>query len=1090
METINEQIYEYLLHEDKPVTVPEVSTNEKFKGVPAGVVGKGLLSICGEGLANYYMEDGKIFFSTDLSVGRGTIGSQCFTSNLTSIFSTLFGGETSSAPEAETVAFPKVGDSATDAALEAIEFSTILKGKDFEIAFPQSKTIKTVSDSEHEFVVSYKDLPVALMTTNANTIDGDISEKFGRALLSKLYMHSLEKQYMCLSFPEKYNGDHAFAYYLPAAPASFAFVARPDGVHFLRIEWKFDKGLPSKRIVCKLFERWLSTYRYFGRKQYVNILPFDREELLKEKATPEIEQQIIDGFGNNLIELNRLIEMIKSSVDFDEAADRPTIRLYRVRKLLQEAAEQTDAIITQATNVITHYKTAKASNAFLNQLYHLSIATLNTAPTIAATVKAKVSNTPYYSATDIAFANTSTQEYLVHGFPKQYLDSLEMITTQIMTTHVFDAEEQEGAKAYYKNAKAAYEFVKKPPVYYPDYIFEGNMIAAYLGHDEEIVIPDFVTSIGAYAFQKAKELKKVTLGENVTAILFCPFEECSALRTLKVLGDILVIQGSFMSFGSSKLVVQGYANSNIEKHCKQNHISFEPIREDSLDCVIQLEKSKYDVYQGFALPRIVGYKTMQDLTASDRKKVASDENTSHLQYGMVPADKEFADYKDVIFSFTVIGDPVDLDEGGIQIAKEIESNYSLPTLHGVYRTVKADNGKVLVRYDTTKESNDNGVHWATYVVVIAREKKLVIAQVFFNGDFSQRQQQYALDKWASQILTGNSYKEKQRNPLESQSKPGSKQSVPTAKCANRETAHPKDQHSRNAAAKAKEELDFLMQVSMKKATKEAVEKTDAQNNAAIKADFERQRKALLSKQASLSAELSQQGLFAFGAKKELRNQITALTAQMEKLSLILQTIFSGGTSDSTYICCLMCRHPNQWMTISEIVEGDKRLKGSHTSAYVRSQTEKGLFLRTDIDGHAKFQLALYPAAVEYVAVPSEAELKAACLSAIVEKECIAVQGEPSYDSVLHTIQQQILDNQWKERKTPDTIVANQEVEELMDRILCAVSGTSLTISEIQESDPILQFLPRTRIATLARGLIAEGKLEKTEMQQKAYFSAI
>ncbi|MEG0493962.1 MAG: hypothetical protein RR696_12265 [Clostridia bacterium] len=40
METINEQIYEYLLHEDKPVTVPEVSTNEKFKGVPAGVVGK------------------------------------------------------------------------------------------------------------------------------------------------------------------------------------------------------------------------------------------------------------------------------------------------------------------------------------------------------------------------------------------------------------------------------------------------------------------------------------------------------------------------------------------------------------------------------------------------------------------------------------------------------------------------------------------------------------------------------------------------------------------------------------------------------------------------------------------------------------------------------------------------------------------------------------------------------------------------------------------------------------------------------------------------------------------------------------------
>ena len=69
---------------------------------------------------------------------------------------------------------------------------------------------------------------------------------------------------------------------------------------------------------------------------------------------------------------------------------------------------------------------------------------------------------------------------------------------------------------------------------------------------------------------------------------------------------------------------------------------------------------------------------------------------------MVPTDKSFAEYKDVNFSVTVVQDPLDVPQGGIQIAEEIEQRFNQPTLHGVYRTVKADKGKVLVRYDTTR----------------------------------------------------------------------------------------------------------------------------------------------------------------------------------------------------------------------------------------------------------------------------------------------------------------------------------------------------------------------------------------------------
>ena len=58
MKTLTEQLYEYLLKEGNPVTVIDAIKNESFASVPPMVVGKGLLTICGEGLANYFMKDG------------------------------------------------------------------------------------------------------------------------------------------------------------------------------------------------------------------------------------------------------------------------------------------------------------------------------------------------------------------------------------------------------------------------------------------------------------------------------------------------------------------------------------------------------------------------------------------------------------------------------------------------------------------------------------------------------------------------------------------------------------------------------------------------------------------------------------------------------------------------------------------------------------------------------------------------------------------------------------------------------------------------------------------------------------------------
>lgn len=46
----------------------------------------------------------------------------------------------------------------------------------------------------------------------------------------------------------------------------------------------------------------------------------------------------------------------------------------------------------------------------------------------------------------------------------------------------------------------------------------------------------------------------------------------------------------------------------------------------------------------------------------------------------------------------------------------------------------------------------------------------MIMQIFFNGDYSHRQQQFAIDKWAGQILTEKSYKDKQKKLQEELSK--------------------------------------------------------------------------------------------------------------------------------------------------------------------------------------------------------------------------------------------------------------------------------------------------------------------------------
>ena len=893
MKTLTEQLYEYLLKEGNPMTVIDVIKNESFTNVPPMVIGKGLLTICGEGLANYFMKDGKMYFTTDLSVGRGPIGSQSNMGNLTGALSALFGGasgDMSSFLGNMTKAFPDVGDSETDALIEAISFTAKAKGDDFEIAFPADPSEELESDGDHEFVAVYENLPIASMTTKVNVVDGDFSEKAMKATIRGLCMNYIKKLYKCLDAPEEYANDNATAFYLPASPNCFAFVARPDGIHVLRIDWNFENGLPSKKVVFKFFERWLNTYKYFGEKQYTQLLPFDREELLKAPITSDTEEKILGEFENWLNEANRQANVIKASAGSEDGIDKPTIFFYRARKSLEEAAEIIDAVIVQASNVIKHYSTVKANEEFLNKLYTFAQITLDVASDISTSIKVNVSNIPYNSTTDIALGASSTEDRTVQVFPTHYLEFLDLITTQRMAILAPDAELQANIKAFAKEMKARYDIANKAPVYYPNFKMEGKMVAAYLGHAEEVEVPEFATRIGDYSFKNAKEMVSIVLGENVTSFGFCPFDGCSNLKVVKVLGDVAAINGPLTGFGGNpKFTIQSYKGSYIEKYCKENEVAFEAIKEDSLDCVIELNKTEYDVYQGFAFPKIVGFKTTQELSSADKKKLSADENTEHIQYGMVPTDKSFAEYKDVNFSVTVVQDPLDVPQGGIQIAEEIEQRFNQPTLHGVYRTVKADKGKVLVRYDTTREGNDEGVRWATYVVVVARENKLLIMQIFFNGDYSHRQQQFAIDKWTGQILTEKSYKDKQKKLQEELRKAEEARKAEEKKRLEAEAKKKAEEELRAweaevAPIKAQREADWKQFVAETDKATEEKKKVAASNKEKSIADKKEEIAKISCELKSAQSELQGLGIFKMSKKKELKELIATLEGKLSKLN--------------------------------------------------------------------------------------------------------------------------------------------------------------------------------------------------------------
>ncbi len=110
-------------------------------------------------------------------------------------------------------------------------------------------------------------------------------------------------------------------------------------------------------------------------------------------------------------------------------------------------------------------------------------------------------------------------------------------------------EEEEALRIAEAERKAEEERLAKLPASpLSDFEIENGVLTKYKGTAENVVIPNIVTSIGAFAFNKFETLQSVTIPDSVKSIGDYAFSYCSVLTSVYIPGSVKSIgQNAFAS---------------------------------------------------------------------------------------------------------------------------------------------------------------------------------------------------------------------------------------------------------------------------------------------------------------------------------------------------------------------------------------------------------------------------------------------------------------------------------------------------------------------------------------------------------------
>lgn len=860
MKTLNEKLYEYLVNAGKPINIGDILNDKEFSNVPQRLIGNGLLAIRGEGSANYYMKDGKMYFTTDLSQGHAMIGSQSFISSLSGVASNPLFGLLSVALKV----FPEVGDAETDAALDAIKFTSKCKCDSYEIAFPSDPVKKIAPNNNetlaHDFVADYNSGPISKMTARTELKEEYELTRDARAEFIKYglicYINKIAK---CLCEPEEYVTDTAYALCLPTAPYCTIHIVRPDGTQVLRIDWNFAGKLPSKKAVMEFLRRWIDTYKYSASKQYIKNWGFDFDKVLKKQPNAQMRKQILKEIKTTIDKTVTEVSVFLLCATSEKAVKRPTAFLYNSRRILEKAAKSADELINCMTKIITFYSSENVSDDFLLELcsYGKMIA-LMLGNLVA---KVNVGNAPYYSDDN---SDGETVVY-VRAIPSHLCDYVDFLAEKTLNIKSADSDTKTEIKKLQQYIKEIYDAENEEPDYNSEFEISEKTLVTYLGAAEDVTVPQNISSIGDAAFKNVRQVKTVTFGANVTAIGSFVFDGCSDLKTVKILGD----PTSIGFFGNKAFTVQGYKDTEIEKYCKNNKIKFEALPEDDTP-LIEISDSGAYMYEGFAFPKVIGCKEMNELDFLQKNELKENKGTSNIKFRIMSSDKSFLESSSARFSLSA-GDPLRTSGDGIRQAMHLEQMSVTKTFHDKYSTVKADNGRVVVRYDAFETSENDGVRGTTYLFAVASNDVILPMFMIFNGNYSPKQQQAALESYAREIVTTKSYYEKVKKAQEQ----AEQKRIAEEKKAAEEKAKEQVKLNKPIVKQCLAQID-----ECKKSVKTVVAKKQKEEQESIQKEIEQ----LEAEKQSHKDALAKLGLFASSEKKAEKAEIERIEAEIAKIS--------------------------------------------------------------------------------------------------------------------------------------------------------------------------------------------------------------
>ena len=80
-----------------------------------------------------------------------------------------------------------------------------------------------------------------------------------------------------------------------------------------------------------------------------------------------------------------------------------------------------------------------------------------------------------------------------------------------------------------------------------DFVMDGTTLVEYTGHQAELTLPDFITSIGKDAFSENVSLRSVLIPDSVKNIDYAAFENCTNLQAVSIPSSVRTIGSSAFS---------------------------------------------------------------------------------------------------------------------------------------------------------------------------------------------------------------------------------------------------------------------------------------------------------------------------------------------------------------------------------------------------------------------------------------------------------------------------------------------------------------------------------------------------------------